>query len=275
MQAVSQFVEECLSGNWKELANIDPLSSYDPMDPLADSDMLRCAGGRFDCDNCNLARAVYHDVWGLDAPLYRGYTMNSFRTAFGREWIRHDMVDNPRVFGGTESHLWPLLPERLRERIGAFYSTYHTIGNFLPLPNAKVDGLTLNTYRGTCEWHDYFSCFLEAVKVYLENEGEKVASLPPTFVRLMKANDFFWDDYKGCFDEYVEEFYLLDYLDAEGDVVERPVLRHGDSSLSIGDYIMEATEYLDFAEMVIRNRAARIIARLRGMDNYSIVDHNL
>ena len=41
----------------------------------------------FDCDDCALMRRIYERVWGLSAPDFRGDTMNSFRTMFGRRFL--------------------------------------------------------------------------------------------------------------------------------------------------------------------------------------------
>ena len=142
-----------------------------------------------------------------------------------------------------------------------FWVNYHTIGNFLPLPNKKVNGKTLNTYRAGI-WKDYFPSFLRAVKIYLENDSLSAAKLPEGFVRLMEANDFFWKNYRGRFSKYVRDFFLEGYLDRHGAVVELPRIYWWDKSLTLEMYVAAANRYLDFANRIIKGRADRIVCSL-------------
>ena len=175
-----------------------------------------------DCDDTNLAWEVYHRLWGVErvrespgAPpddlehrseqWMRGDTMNSFRSLFGRE-IEDDGVAPDPVSGfqglrrfGVEEELFGTAYE--------FWYTYHRIGNFLPLPNVKCGGKTMNTFRTV--WHDYFDHFLAALHECLLGESRANAML----MGLVDANAFFWDDYRGeaGWKRYVERFMLEDY----------------------------------------------------------------
>ena len=263
MKLIRQFVDECLDGDWNRLANIDPSGCYDPNKPIAGSDWLKCPGRNFDCDDCELSRAVYREVWGLEFPQYRGDTMNSFRTVFGRERITREVVDGPWAFVGSAADERFALPDRLRDRIRDFFWAYHTIGNFIPLPNAAVNGKTLNMYRAGI-WKDSFGAFLSAVGMYLDGRGMNCGrpQLPELFVKLMDANAFFWDRYRGRFEEYVHDFFLEEYFDDDRNVMDIPQVYWWNKSLSADEYIAAATRFLDLSEKVIAARAERIVAAL-------------
>ena len=261
IRCVADFVEECLGGAWEELGKVNPMLSYDPRTPLADCDWLKCQGRSFDCDDVELARTVYREVWGLETPEFRGDTMNSFRTMFGRERITHEVVDVSWAYIGSAADRRFDLPPDLLDRIRLFWVNYHTIGNFLPLPNKKVNGVTLNTYRAGI-WKDYFPSFLQAVRRYLEGNSLSVAKLPEEFVRLMEANAFFWKNYRGRFSKYVRDFFLEGYLDRRGEVVELPRIYWWDKSLTREAYVAAANRYLDFANRIINGRADRIVCSL-------------
>lgn len=264
MKLLREFVDECLEGDWDRLADIDPSGCYDPNKPIAGSDWLKCPGRSFDCDDCELSRAVYREVWGLEFPQYRGDTMNSFRTVFGRERITRQVVDAPWAFVGSAADERFALPDWLLDRIRDFFWTYHTIGNFIPLPNVSVDGKTLNMYRAGI-WKDSFGAFLSAVGMYLDGRGMVCGNvqLPLAFVKLMDANSFFWDRYRGRFEEYVRDFFLEGYLDDDGNVMDIPQVFWWDKSLSADKYVSAAAQFLDLSEKVIADRAQRIILALQ------------
>jgi len=257
---VGRFVQECLEGDWNRLLEVNPAGFYDPHSPIANSSLLRCPGRSFDCDDCELSRAICREVWGLEAPDFRGDTMNSFRTVFGRERIATDVTDVPWAYDGSAADERFELPKELKDGIRDFNWMYHTIGNFIPLPNVKVDGKSLNTYRSGV-WKDYFGSFLAAVKVYLEG-GCESSRLPELFVRLMDANGFFWECYRGRFDEYVRDFFLEKYLDGEGRVIELPMVYYWNRKMTATEYVHAAERYLDFANAVIADRGERIVSRL-------------
>ncbi|WJV18975.1 hypothetical protein QU593_00270 [Rossellomorea marisflavi] len=105
---------------------------------------------------------------------YRGDTLNSFHTMFGKE-VTSD--GGSRRFKGVEKYL---SDQPLREIVNRYHQTYHTVGNFIPLPNKKLERHTFNTYRGV-KYGDYFDLFLKRLEhwfVSKENlDGDKVDSL--------------------------------------------------------------------------------------------------
>ena len=223
----------------------------------------------FDCDDCALARAVYERIWGVTFPEFRGDTMNSFRTTFGSEWTTGTSLiprENEIIsFASFDAYR---LPEFLKNRIWAFHRLYHTIGNFIPLPNRRLGRNSINTFRACAPWYDSFGVFLSAVKKYLTGRGMVcgMAELPDLFVRLMDENAGFWDRYRGedGFGKYIAEFMLEEYLGLDGEPIPYEVTRWKTKGLSGADYRAGAVRFLDRAERIIRNRARRIIAKLSG-----------
>lgn len=124
---VADFVAEYLGGEWEGLREVNPLLFYNSKMPLAYCEWLKCPGRSFDCDDTDLARAVYREVWKLESPEFRGDTMNSFRTIFGRERFTHDVCDVPRVYAGSAADRRFGIPSDLLKRIQVFWEDYHTI----------------------------------------------------------------------------------------------------------------------------------------------------
>ena len=224
-----------------------------------------------DCDDTNLVWEVYHRLWGVervrespptppDDPEYtselwmRGDTMNSFRTLFGREIESVGAAPDP-VIGfkglrrfGVEEVLFKMAHE--------FRYTYHRIGNFLPLPNVKCGGKTMNTFRAA--WHDYFDQFLAALHECLLGKPRANAML----MELVDANAFFWDDYRGevGWKRYVETFMLEDYCDVN--LVPKQLYRglwHWRRGVSREAYVCACREYIQTASELIDRRGKRMM----------------
>lgn len=85
---INDFVDEKLQGNLSELPHFDFARLQ------GDRKYGTCNGGSFDCDNTNLSKAIYllvfEGVWNnmtpksLENGMYRGDTINTFNTIFGR-----------------------------------------------------------------------------------------------------------------------------------------------------------------------------------------------
>ena len=224
-----------------------------------------------DCDDTNLAWEVYFRLWGVERvresppalaggsasgceQWMRGDTMNSFRTLFGLEI--EDDCSAPDTIVGFKGLRRFGAEEELFKMAHGFWYTYHRIGNFLPLPNVKRGGKTMNTCRTA--WHDYFDQFLAALHdCLLENPRAN-----PMLMGLVDANAFFWDDYRGeaGWRRYVEKFMLEDYCDAN--LVPKRLYRglwHWRRGVSRDDYVRACRDYIQTATELIARRGKRMM----------------
>ena len=254
-----EFIQEKLNGKLDELLTFD-------FKTLRDSEKFGCPGRRFDGDDTEIVRAVCVVLWEEllpdlsmatlgDGEKYRGDTMNSFHTMFGRE-----IADRPGFFTGLEKYD---PPEEMRERVREFGNAYcSTVGNFAVLPNLYVRGTTLNMHRGTNEWRDFFDRFLiQLRKVLCGGEGSD-----PLPAELVKANAFCFARFEGAegFSALVRGLLLEDYCDREYvPQIVFPMNYHWKNLADKETYFRDAASYLDNAERMIRNRGRRILDILR------------
>ncbi|MFQ7035666.1 MAG: hypothetical protein ACLRTQ_08360 [Candidatus Borkfalkia sp.] len=155
---INDFIDEYLKGNIYAFYDFDFAS-------LRQDKRFGCNSRGFDCDDTNLTRAICFILWGEIFPdltvsdigtgqKYRGDTLNTFNTVFGSYFPeQHSCVGIERSNAS----------ESLRVLANKFHAAYHSIGNFILLPNiAETDkkrAYTLNTYRGIA-YKDYFDLFL-------------------------------------------------------------------------------------------------------------------
>ena len=227
-----------------------------------------------DCDDTNLAWEIYNRIWGLrrtpeSSPStggwvcmnFRGDTMNSFRSLFGREIIvRNDDGIEVQGFRGLRRFG---AEDELFNKACKFWYTYHCIGNFIPFPNIKVGKRTINTFRTT--WHDYFDVFLENLRPCLLHDSTSPEEDDVSLPKLVAANSFFWDKYRGKdgWERFISEFLLEDYCDE----FFRPKrlysgLWYWKRNVSRSDYIKACHEYIDTASELILSRGKRMMKRV-------------
>ena len=260
------FAARHLGGNVEALAELS-LRTIRSLPLVYGFDTLDSA----DCDDTNLAWEVYYRLWGIesvrecppappDVPEYRceewmrGDTINSFRTLFGREI--EDVGSAPDPIVGFKGLRRFGAEEELFKMAHEFWYTYHRIGNFLPLPNVKCGGKTMNTCRTA--WHDYFDQFLAALHDCLL--GTPRAN--PMLMGLVDANAFFWDDYRGeaGWRRYVEKFMLEDYCDAN--LIPKRLYKglwHWRRGVSRDDYVRACRDYIQTATELIDRRGKRMM----------------
>ncbi len=253
LDLIRKFVDERLGGEiakWKD---------YDCRE-LEHSDVFGCPGRNFDCDDSNLIRAVYLLLWGDSFPgcstsaigrgkPYRGDTMNTFHTLFGRP-----IEDKPGFYAGLEKYA---PDDELRERAGKFHTHCHTIGNYILLPNLPEGRLTLNLYRGTNDWKDFFDRFLIQLGLCLQNKPGRDEFL----AKLIGNNRFFFD--KISLPELAGRCFLEDYMDENGTPKEVFLLNfHWKDENDREAYRKAADRYLDRATGIINRRAEKMIAIL-------------
>lgn len=251
---ICYFVEERLQGNLNELAH------FDFAQLRLDKKYGAGRGESFDCDNTTLSKAIYllvfKDVWNdltfssLENGLYRGDTINSFNTTFGK-------VTKTGGFAGL-NRFNP--DESLQQRVLRFHSLYHTIGNFMVLPNASVAGHTLNTFRGVYyQWRDYIDKFIEALHLQLiepQNANNE------QFNQLIVANEIDFEPYchQEGFDLLMNKLLLNDYIDQDGKPKHLfDLIYHWDRQLTREKYLEHANHYLDVCESIIEKRGAKMV----------------
>lgn len=258
---IREFVIEKLDCNWAKLLEFD-------LRTLENDDKFGCPDRRFDCDDSELMRAFYVLLWGDDFPeltfenlgtnrMYRGDTMNTFHTMFGRP-----IEGKEGFFAGLEKYS---PSDELRQKVRDFSKIISRIGNYIVLPNRSADGETLNTFRGCNDWHDFFPLFLQAV----ENSLLGNAAHDEAFDCLMSENAFFFDKFKGKkgFFDFILKTFCIDYLDNK--IVfddEYTAVLHGrarqDFPLNfhwknVDDrekYLADAEKYIDLAAPLIIKR---------------------
>ena len=266
-QLVRDFVGERLEGK------LDRLKDFNFASLENDVKYGQQKGIDFDADDCLLARAIYVLVWGDVFPCmnmlsvgsgraYRGDTMNTFHTMFGRE-----IPEQPGYYRGLES-FHP--DEKMRSLARQFHKLVPTIGNYIVLPNRKGrNGETINKYRGCHDlWHDYFDQFLVALENVLTDAPQQDAELR-TLVK--KCNDFAFCRYRGAegFRQMAERLMLDGYLGENGHafifntVMTGKVQYHWmELRPSDEEYLKGAQWYARNAIQIIHSRAERIIDSL-------------
>ena len=255
---VREFVEEILSGDWNALRDFD-------FKTLNGSEKFGCPDRYFDCDDTNIMRAVYVVLWGDFLPnlnmdnfgfqkQYRGDTINTFHTMFGRK-----IDGRPGLFAGLEKYS---PSDALREKVRRFGTICCNIGNYVVLPNYFARQTSLNCYRGTNDWHDFFDRFLiELHKVQTHSSGQD-----GILKELVKVNDFCFGKFRGDenFKVFTDTLFLDDYCNGSGIPKEVFAMNyHWKNENEPEQYIHDAGLYLTVAEKIIRSRAEKMIELLK------------
>lgn len=251
---LQDFVQEKLDGK------LDNIRTFD-LKTLRGDDKFGCPGRYFDCDDTEIMRTIYVVLWSDFLPelsmdtlgnagKYRGDTMNSFHTMFGRE-----IPERSGFYAGLEKY-HP--SDELREQVREFGNrSCSTVGNFVVLPNLYVQNTTLNFYRGTNQWHDFFDRFLIQLTNVLCDGNEK----DPLQEELVKANAFCFDKFKGRkgFQALAKILLLEDYCDDEyAPGIVFPMNYHWKNPADATTYFRDAKSYLENAKRIISCRSRKI-----------------
>lgn len=250
-QIIKDFVETGLDGDISKLKGMD-------FSILNGDRKFGCPGRSFDCDDTNLARAIYAVAFKDAFPemtmesftvrKYRGDTVNTFRTLMGR--FSENYAECEELYS---------LPSDLLNRVHQFIHKYHSIGNFVPLPNLKTTQ-TLNTMRSSV-WKDYFHRFWCEMENYLQNSPSH-----EKFFHLLEANGFALDSYKGMPDGFYvlsERLMLEDFSDRN----MRPFFPNWTlkKKLPVSLYVGAVEHYIDFCSRFIDERSERIIKKVAAL----------
>ena len=260
---INAFVEEYLKGDIQGLIDFDFAS-------LRHDKRFGCKGRSFDCDDTNLTRAICFLLWGDIFPdmalsdigtgqKYRGDTLNTFQTVLGAY-----LPEQNSCIGLERSNA----SENFRALADNFHAVYHTIGNFVLLPNiSETDNkraYTFNTYRGIA-YKDYFDLFLlQVYKCLTSVDGDK------HLMTLIERNQFFfsWLNVNGGLKYFADICWLRDYFSNDKPkTVFMPYVyclrkerEWTDSEKS--HYLEHAAKYISTATAIIKKRALKIIERL-------------
>ena len=253
---LKRFIDERLGGN------LDALVDFDVATLEGDPVYGNLDGRDYDSDDSDFSRAVFTIVFGDRLPnlignlgtgrRWRGDTMNTFHTTFGRP------VEGPIPYRGL---LYRDPDPDFLARVEAFHSLYHAIGNFTPLPNLSHEKKPLNTYRAG-DWKDYFDRFLIGLRTELMGQGTDTF-----FASIVQANDWFFGSRRS--EDAFREFACIslwdDYLDADGIPIERfPFQFWWDKDQTDAEaYKANADRYIEEASRLIRARGRRMVAILR------------
>lgn len=258
VRSVRDFIDEMLEGD------VDNLASFN-FKTLKNSEKFGCPHRNFDCDDTNIMRALYVVLWddlfpGLSMNnfgyrrQYRGDTMNTFHTMFGRE-----IPGKCGFFAGLEKYS---PSDELREKVRDFSNFCSSVGNYVVLPNYYAQGTTLNCYRGTNKWHDFFDRFLMELYKVLTGSGEQ----DKTLQELVTINDFGFKKFRSheAFRAFINGLLLQDYVSEDGRPVQIFAMNyHWKNEKDPDQYFRDAELYLKQTEKIIRKRSAMICELLK------------
>lgn len=259
-RTVIDFVKEKLDGSW------DRLPAFD-FKKLKDCPRFGSPGRYFDCDDTNIMRAIYVVLWqdifpdltlenlGSSRP-YRGDTLNTFHTMFGRE-----IPEKPGLYAGLEKYS---PNDDLRNAVQDFQQNIcSTLGNFAVLPNCYGADTTLNLYRGTNHWRDFFDRFLIELGRHLTGDSAHDTVL----MQLLQANARAFQSYRTPegFKNFLRGLLLEDYCTVLN-MQPRTIFIMNYHWMNPDDresYLKAAEHYLETAAAVIRNRSERMTNLLK------------
>ncbi|MBL3647444.1 hypothetical protein [Bacillus sp. RHFS10] len=269
---MKEFINEELNGELSILASFD-------FKKLQGDKKFGSQGFWFDCDDTKLARAIYCVLWKeklvvncvselIKDKKYRGDTLNSFNTVFGRNEAKVE-----KILTNIKD---PSEKNRFRAKVKGFNKSYHTIGNFVILPNNKIehirltvpekgkyveklDSATINIYRGnpSSKLHDYFDQFLNVLQKWYYKSDE----ISDDWKKLLDGNK---ELFPTNFDDFRDILFLNSYFDADGkhcreltkgypSALGRPTLEKAEN------YIRETTQIINQrAEVMIENIEKRL-----------------
>lgn len=265
---VKKFINEELNGETSNLASFD-------FKKLQGDKKFGSEGFWFDCDATKLARAIYCVLWKeklvvncvselIKDKKYRGDTLNSFNTVFGR--------DEAKVGKILTNIKDSFDKDRFRDKVKGFNKSYHTIGNFVILPNNKIEHImltvkvkgsyeelptptTINRYRGnkSSNLHDYFDQFLNVLQRWYNKSDE----ISDDWGKVLEGNK---ELFPKKFNDFRDIFFLNSYFDADGKNVRE--LTRGYPSAVGYPTLPKAENYIRNATQIINQRAKVMVENL-------------
>ena len=207
---VKLFCEDFLEGD------INKLNGFDLESELKCKKGKKYIGDIKDPDMYKITQAIYILVWGYIYDLtyshlggwgrvkerqfpYRGDTMNSLNTVYGKDgFIVKD------YFGANQT---------LIESVEEFEKIYHSIGNFIVIPNIGNVNLRRANYYSM---QDYFDWFVAALYWYQHQEDEEeYEDLGRKLKDVFELNKMYSKDEGIDFYDWIRVFFLDSYMENE------------------------------------------------------------
>ena len=252
-EIIKHFAEEKLSGD------LTGLEGY-CFSELNGTGYGKCSGmSGFDCDNTLLANAIYVSLWGGEGNIFPELTMEN--VGRGKPFRGDTMNSFGTVLGRYDSTIGLWTRYGIGEKVEMFFRKYHTIGNFIVLPNRTAPGTdTLNMYRGRT-WSDFFDRFLIELDKVLAGREDKDAGLDACIVCNRSA-------FHGMrMSKFSDALFLRDYMN-EANTAPQPLF----APRSMGNkfkrdihdaaYRGFASFYMEKATEIISHRAKAICRKL-------------
>ena len=270
---IKDFINDALDGDINNLKNNDITLL---IRKISDGNKRKKYYGDInDPDMYYITQAIYIVVWGhiynltfdnmgswgeLQHP-FRGDTMNSFNSIFGK-----DMLIAKRYN----------LDEMLMKKVKEYKKLYHSIGNFIVIPNRlNVNSTRANYYT----IQDYFDSFIGALYQFKNpSENTEYSNF------LKELNNAFLENEEFSnisFEKYTSNFFLEDYLkngipynvfNIPYELREKEYIGRNKRSktmfISKNEYISMVNNYYEVAKIIIENRANNIINILKNEDFY-------
>lgn len=190
--------------------------------------MEEVVGDRYsrDPDSAGKSREFYASFWGgvlspnfedystAGKAKYRGDTTISFNTVSGSV-LRLLMLE--KVPAGSQARLEmilasDLIDDGLKRQFANFQKLYHSLANFMPLPDAKWNRNTnMNAAKGASPlYHDFPDLFYQAVHDQVFVDDDTAEKMEPVF--LTTNNQTYFDKFGGSCRNFVEVNFLQDFF---------------------------------------------------------------
>lgn len=262
------FVNEALNGNIDEFENNDITLLIRRISDTKRRNIY--FGNIYDPDMYYITQAIYIVIWGhlynltfdnmgawgiIKHP-FRGDTVNSFNSIFGKEMMIAKRYN---------------LDDVLMGKAVEYSNLYHSIGNFIVIPNR----LNVNSKRANyCSMQDYFDSFIGAF--YQFKHPEQKTEYVSSFKKLKEA--FIENDEYGSmsFNDFIANFFLEDYVQNNRpfNVFNIPYelrakeysgrsIRSKTKFVSDEEYDIIVQNYYDTSKKIIQKRAKKMIAILK------------
>ena len=261
IKLIKDFIEEKLNGDINEFISFDM--------KLIRNDKKY---GGSEPDNTKIMNAIYVVIWSdkisdmifnelSPKGIYRGDIINSFKTILGKPIRENGEIIH---FRGIKKHT---NNKETIERSKRFRKIYHTIGNMTPLVNKHSGAKSLNQYKGTCGWHDYFDLFLQDLYLcYHQDFGSKDRKALNEY---MTENENFFMNYKGIakFENFIKDFYLDLYVNSDAyvpiSIFEPHYFHWRKPQADEKEYIKYVDNYVTNASKIITYRGKKMVEELK------------